>query len=352
MLPTGILVVSYNSAAHIAACLDAIAAKRGPTDRVLVIDNNSSDGTAAIARAYEDVSVLANSENLGFAAAVNQGFRHFGSTVGQVLLLNPDVILEARITELEQACQQFGLAAGCLLEQGGGPQRGFSIRRFATPAALLCETLGINRLFPSNPVNCSYRYLDFDYTKPGFAEQPAGALLMIRRDVWTALGGFDEQFYPVWFEDADFCKRAAVAGFRAAYLPSMQAVHAGGHSVNQVPESQRRLCWYASLLRYSRKHFRGLGQRLVSAGVIIAGLARAAASSFGLRIDAARTWIQVARLGFVYFTSRHAISSLSTNHSAWQGRPADAAHGRGSGGVVDSSAINNTERSLKRLHAR
>ena len=42
---------------------------------------------------------------------------------------------------------------------------------------------------------------------------------MMRRDVWKKLGGFDEQFYPVWFEDVDFCRRAVDAGYRIEYVP-------------------------------------------------------------------------------------------------------------------------------------
>ena len=54
-------------------------------------------------------------------------------------------------------------------------------------------------------------------------EQPAGAFLMVRRDVWNKLRGFDEQVYPVWFEDVDFCRRAVDAGCQIAYVPSVVA---------------------------------------------------------------------------------------------------------------------------------
>ncbi len=94
------------------------------------------------------------------------------------------------------------------------PQSGFTIRRFPTPAALIFELFGINRLWPSNPVNRHYRYLDRDLDQPGPVEQPAGAFLMTRRDVWESLHGFDESFHPVWFEDVDYCKRASGSGYQ------------------------------------------------------------------------------------------------------------------------------------------
>ena len=73
-------------------------------------------------------------------------------------------------------------------------------------------------------------------------EQPAGAFLMTRRDVWEHLGGFDESFHPVWFEDVDFCRRALDAGYRIEYVPSVQAATLGGIPVNQIcPRMPRHL---------------------------------------------------------------------------------------------------------------
>jgi N-acetylglucosaminyl-diphospho-decaprenol L-rhamnosyltransferase len=358
--PTGIVIVTHNSAAQIGPCLDAIASVCGGDDQVLVIDNHSSDGTAGIVRRYENVSLIENSANLGFACAVNQGFRHFATSTGQVLLLNPDVILRTGIAALAEACQQSGLATGRLTDSAGVAQTGFSVRRFPTPAALVFETLGLNRLFANNPINRSYRYLDFDYTKASVVDQPAGAMLMVRSDVWTSMSGFDEDYYPIWFEDVDFCFRASLRGYRATYIPTVEGVHEGGHSVTQVPELHRRVYWYASLLRYSRKHFRGLGQRFVGGGVCIAGLARGASAA---GTDATDTWMTVARLGFVHFVSgRKSVGQVMYSPVQQQQHKNDdddrettadaAAQRRGQGGVVDSSEIKNTERSLKRLHAR
>ncbi len=76
--------------------------------------------------------------------------------------------------------------------------------------------LGLNRLWPGNPVNRRYRCLDLDLEAAADVEQPAGAFLLIRRDAWQALGGFDEGFHPIWFEDVDFLKRARDAGYRRA----------------------------------------------------------------------------------------------------------------------------------------
>ena len=160
---------------------------------------------------------------------MNQGARAAGDSEF-ILLLNPDVQLLTAIDQLTESAQQHGLAAGRLVDQAGRTQSGLTIRRFPDPRrAGLFELFGINRLWPSNPVNRRYRYLDRDLINPALVEQPAGAFLMVRQDVWKKLGGFDEQFYPVWFEDVDFCRRAVDAGYQIAYVPSRwrRAIRAG-----------------------------------------------------------------------------------------------------------------------------
>jgi GT2 family glycosyltransferase len=162
--------------------------------------------------------------------------------------------------------------AGKLVDGQGRPQAGFSVRRFPTVASLCFEALGLNAVWPGNPVNRRYRCLDLDLDSPAEVDQPAGAFLMLRRDAWEALGGFDEGFRPVWFEDVDFLKRARDRGYRVRLAPAAVAMHAGGRSIGRVPSGTREIYWYASLLRYASKHFRTSGWLPVS-GAVIAGSA-------------------------------------------------------------------------------
>ena len=163
------------------------------------------------------------------------------------------------------------------MDKTGKPQKGFTIRRFPTPLTLWFELSGLNRLWPSNPVNRRYRYLDRDLDHAGPVEQPAGAFLMFRRDVWERLGGLDEGFYPVWFEDVDFCRRAIDAGYRIEYTPQVEAEHLGGHSVLQIPQGCRARYWCASLLRYGSKHFGFFAYRGVCLAVVLTSVPRAVA---------------------------------------------------------------------------
>lgn len=256
MAECGIVIVTYNSQAEIGACLDAAMATGAD---VVIIDNASRDGTLAeIARTGatgRGARLVANSANRGFAAAVNQGFATLDTPY--VLLLNPDAVLRTGIEALRQACSLPGTAGagGRLVDSEGKPQTGFMIRRLPTPAALALEVLLLNRIWPGNRINRRYRALDLDDSGPLEVEQPAGAFLMVRRVVWEELGGFDEDFYPLWFEDVDFCRRAIDHGYRLYYRPQAVAEHTGGHSILRLGLEMRRFYWYRSLLKYSARHF-------------------------------------------------------------------------------------------------
>ena len=240
---------------------------------VIVIDNASSDDTVERVHRRQGVCSVTNKSNLGFAAAVNQGAR-MAAGADCVLLLNPDVELTASLDALIRACQVHGIAAGQLTDSEGRPQAGFTIRRLPTATTLIFELFGLNRLWKSNPVNRRYRCLDRNLQQPGPVEQPAGAFLMIRRDVWERLRGMDESFYPVWFEDVDFCRRALDSGVRIEYVPSVTAHHRGGHSVGVLPLGCRALYWCDSLLRYAAKHFRANQYRGVCAAVLLSSVPR------------------------------------------------------------------------------
>ncbi len=270
MSEVSVVVVTYNSEQVIGSCLESC---RGYP--VIVVDNASVDGTLSEVRRFPHTRVIANAVNRGFAAGVNQGVRDCETEF--ILLLNPDVTLLTGIAALVARFDEERVAAGTgqLVGEDGRPQEGFGIRGFPTPVTLVFEVLGLNRIFPWNPVNRRYREIVRNVDAAGEVDQPAGAFLLFRKALWETLGGFDESFFPVWFEDVDFCKRAKEAGYRLVYEPSVRARHTGGHSVRALPGECRELYWYVSLLRYASKHFRPLGFRLVSAAVVAGAVPRA-----------------------------------------------------------------------------
>jgi N-acetylglucosaminyl-diphospho-decaprenol L-rhamnosyltransferase len=277
------VIVSYNSEHVIGDCVDAVR----ELEAVTVVDNASSDATVYEASKRPWVQVIANGGNRGFAAGVNQGAAATRSRY--ILILNPDVVVGSGLSALAAACEEYGVAAGKLTGADGRPQRGFHVRRLPGPAALIFEALGINRLWPSNPVNRRYRCLDWDPEAAGFVEQPAGAFLMVRRDVFLELRGLDENFAPVWFEDVDFCRRVLESGRQVRYEPAAIARHRGAHSVSVLPRHSRAIYWYASLLKYAAKHFDRLAFRAVCGAVIVGSVFRTLA---GVLLE--RSWEPVS----------------------------------------------------------
>lgn len=273
-----IAIVTHNSAAEIGPCLRALGPwtkvddGAGLAAEVVVVDNASADATCRIVETEAPFAqLIRNKCNRGFAAAVNQAVRTTTSPL--VLLLNPDAVLKHGLECLVRAFgdAQVAVAGGKLVDSSERWQEGFNVRSFPTPASLAFEALLCNRVWPRNPVNRRYRMLDFDHERAQDVDQPAGAFLMLRRTAWEAVGGLDESFQPLWFEDVDFCLRVRKAGHRIRYVPSAVARHTGAHSIRSTSVHFRQRAWYRSFLRFSNKHFSSGTYRGLQAA-IVAGL--------------------------------------------------------------------------------
>ena len=313
MATGSVVVVAHNSSGCIESCLQALCVEANW--EIVLIDNASSDDTReCIARFNKRVRIVANAENRGFAGAVNQAVKLATGSV--IVALNPDAVPQqgaldclARILDTKT-----GAAGGMLLDQQGQPQLGFLVRRFPTLATALCEVLLLNRLWPSNPWNSRYRCLDLDYSHGQEVDQPAGAALAFRRDAWEQAGGLDELFYPVWFEDVDFCFRLRQLQWRIVYCPEAVFRHAGGHSVSRLSFSERQHYWYANLLRYIRKHHGRVAVVLLRVGIAYGMILRSLAALCGAvpksvkRLHAIRTYAAV--------TWRYAIRGATPSRSS------------------------------------
>ncbi len=284
MLRCSAIIVTYNSAETIGPCLEALARE---DCEIVVVDNASRDDTVQRVEEFvvwHELRLLVNDRNLGFAAAVNQGAR---TATGDVLLvLNPDAIAEPGAVKALLSCMESAQAAaagGALLGSSGEPARGFTFRRLPMLASLLCEAMLVNQFWPGNPPNRRYRCVDADYSQPQEVEQPAGACLAITRASWTEAGGFDEQFFPVWFEDVDFCERVRKLGGKIVYCPTSRFRHSGAHSVSMLSFHDKQVFWYTNMLRYARKHFTPGKAQVLRSGILAGMLLRSVAALFGAR---------------------------------------------------------------------
>jgi GT2 family glycosyltransferase len=293
------VVVSWNSEGLVGR---AVASVPAPA-RVVVVDNASTDGSTDEAGRAGAV-VLRLPENAGFGPACNRGAAELdGLPPAEALLfLNPDAALvDAEqglgllLAELD-ADPALGAVAPALEGEGQEP---FQLRRLPTLGSLAREAFLVNRLFPRNRGFLRERYLDRDRSASFDVEQPAAAALLVRRDVFEKVGGFDPAFAPAWFEDVDLCAKILESGYRIRFVPAARASHVGGTTMRALPYDDYLPLYTRNLLLYLRRHA-GPATRACARLVLAAGaLLRLALLPFvrgdHARPEAARAFSRVLR---------------------------------------------------------
>lgn len=290
VLDLSILIVTWNSERFIDRCLRSIAAAcEGLSYEVVVHDNASSDATL---QHLGDAQVLRSSFNAGFAAGTN---RAIDASHGRyVFLLNPDCELAPRaLTEVFTFLEEHphvAAAAPLLIDERGGSQRDFQLRRLPTLGTFMAEVLLIDKVFPRNPATARYRYHDLDFTVPRRIEQPAAAALLLRRETVEEIGALDESFAPAWFEDVDYCRRLAEKRKEVWVVPSAQARHFGGASLEHIAFGTFVDVWYRNMWRYTRKWMRPAQAEMLRWGIITGMLLRCFAGLVGFHPRGVGRW--------------------------------------------------------------
>jgi GT2 family glycosyltransferase len=252
-----VVIVNWNSGGDLARCLASLDADRasGLIARLIVVDNGSCDGSAAVpADGINAPRIIDRATcNLGFAAAANRGAAQ--GTAPFILFLNPDARLHrgALAVALDGFGPTIGLVGLRQCDESG--QIRPSCSRFPTPLAFWMRALGLARLrgftrfapFLADPPDLASRQVD----------QLMGACLLVRRELFTVLAGFDERFF-LYYEDVDFALRAWRQGRRSWYETRATITHIGGGSSRRVP-AQRLGLSLVSRLAYARKHFTRAG---------------------------------------------------------------------------------------------
>ncbi len=227
-----IIVVSYNTREMTLECLRSVQAETRVPYELIVVDNTSTDGSAeAIAREFPDITLLAEGENHGFAKANNiAAERAYGE---YILLLNPDtVVLEGAIDKLVTFAEQRPDARiwGGRTLYGDHSLNPTSCWRRMSLWNIFCRTFGLTGIFPSSPVFNSEAYGGWDRSAERPVDIITGCFLLIGREDWQSLGGFDLTFF-MYGEEADLCLRAAqILGAAPRMTPDAVIVHYGGAS--------------------------------------------------------------------------------------------------------------------------
>jgi GT2 family glycosyltransferase len=284
-----VLIVNWNTRDLLRKCLQSIAEYAPAGTEVVVVDNASKDGSAAMVRTeFPHVKLSMPGQNTGYAKGNNIAFEV--ATGEWLLTLNPDTefvddTLARAVQKLEELPEHGCLA--CRL-QGPNGETQASVRGFPTLQGILGDVLGLGRRKPGTAWD-SYRLTAFDYEKEQDCAQPMGSFLLFRKEALASIGDakhpFDESF-PIFFNEVDLLYRLDQKGWKTRYVPSLWVLHHGGMGTRQVRKS---MIWesHRSLIRYLRKHSTGtwnaLGVSVLSALVTIAAFVRAKGYDAGFR---------------------------------------------------------------------
>lgn len=252
-----VCIVNWNTRDHLARCLESLrahAADLSPT--VVVVDNGSGDGSADLVRErFPEVLLVANPDNLGYAAATNQALATTQADFW--LLLNPDVMVQPGAV---QALVQFlsehpraGAVAPRLRYPDGRVQ--LTCRSFPTPDTVFYDALLLSRLFPRSRVFGKYRMSWWAHDDERQVDQPMASALLLRDSALREIGGLDEGF-PLFFNDVDLCYRLRQAGWEIWFTPRAEMTHYHGASTSQVWREALNQS-YHGFVRFYEKHYRG-----------------------------------------------------------------------------------------------
>lgn len=223
----------------------------GLKSRLLLVDNCSRSGAERWLPLFRETQIIRNDMRLGYAANLNRILS--ASTAPFVLLLNTDMYFDpdqacvARMVEFMQRHPDCGIA-GCRLYHADNSYA-FPARRFQTMKAIAGRRLGLAGVFQDEVRD--YLYQSHSSLDSYSCEWLSGCLLMVRRELWQQIGGLDTGFRK-YFEDVDYCLRAAVAGWRVMF-------HGGTYAYHLEQRASRHL-WSRDAWRHLRSYGRWLSK--------------------------------------------------------------------------------------------
>lgn len=245
-----VVVVSHNSERYLERCLEGVAAQG---HEVVVVDNASTDGhLELVRRRFPDVRVVELENNLGFGGASNVGV---GVSSGDyVLVLNPDAwplgLAIERLCEAAEASPWAGLVGPRLLGLDGEQEQ--SVRGFPTLWRLTTEYFFLRWLAPRSRLVNAFYGAGADPGKRGEVDWLVGAAMLVRRQAFDDVGGFDPSFF-MYNEEVDLAYRLRRRGWEVLYYPPAEFVHVGGGSTRlRAVEMYREQL--RSHLRFLDKH--------------------------------------------------------------------------------------------------
>ncbi|HMX03570.1 MAG TPA: glycosyltransferase [Chitinophagales bacterium] len=265
MIKLSIIIVNYNVKYFLEqAVLSAIKACANIPAEIIIVDNNSSDGSVSfihqkfidLQNSHTPVHLIANQENTGFSKANNQGI---AIAKGEyILLLNPDTVVQEDTFEKCLAYMDAHPKAGGMgvkMIDGKGAFLAESKRAFPSPEVAFYKAFGLANLFPDSKVFGKYHLGYLSENENHEVDVLAGAYMLIRKRVLEEIGYLDETFF-MYGEDIDLSYRIVKKGYTNIYFADTSIIHYKGESTKKASFNYVKM-FYTAMKIFAQKHFSG-----------------------------------------------------------------------------------------------
>jgi GT2 family glycosyltransferase len=246
-LQLSVVILNYNVKYFLELCLKSVEQAIALIDaEIIVVDNNSSDGSCEMVRQkFPSITLISNQDNVGFAKANNQGVK---AAKGEfVCILNPDtVVAEDTFTKLLKFAKgKSNLGAiGCKLIDGSGAFLPESKRNIPVVKVAMKKLFGNADMYYANHLRSSDN---------GKVEILVGAFMLMRRDVYHQVNGFDEDYF-MYGEDIDLSYKLLQEGFQNYYFGETTCIHYKGESTTKDKKYTKQ--FYNAMKLFYKKHFK------------------------------------------------------------------------------------------------
>jgi len=255
MIDLSIIIVNYNVKEFLKNLLHSIhKASQNLSIELIVVDNASDDGSVEmIKEKFPDVILIANERNLGFGKANNIGLKKAKGKY--ILLINPDTLVAEdtfiKLIEFFETHPEAGMA-GCKILNPDGTLQLACRRSFPGPWTSFTKVTGLSSLFPKSKLFARYNLTYLDENQTYEVDAISGSFMMLRKEVYEKVGGFDEQFF-MYGEDLDLCYRIQKAGYKIFYVHSTQIIHYKGESTKRSSLDETKV-FYNAMHLFVKKH--------------------------------------------------------------------------------------------------
>ena len=317
MYKLSIIIVNYNVKEFILNLLQSInSAAKNISYEVIIVDNASDDGSVEIIKEkFPSVNLIVNTKNVGFGKANNQALTNAKGDF--ILLINPDTIVREdtfdRMFAFFESMPEAGMA-GCKVLNPDGTLQLACRRSFPGPWTSFTKVVGLSTLFPKSKLFAKYNLTYLDENKTYEVDAISGSFMMLRKEVYAKIGGFDPEFF-MYGEDLDLCYRVQKSGFKVFYVHSTEIIHYKGESTKRSSLDETKV-FYDAMHLFVKKHF--------SSSFIVEYILRLAIFIRKLiaTVNIYKLPLFTAFVDYIFFTTTLFISEkIYAKDDGWQGFP-------------------------------